>query len=132
MLLQSSHRLTNAPPVSIPDPHFRAFLVAQCPVMRTLSVIGGKWKPAILWAMGQGPVRFGQLMRQTPGITQKMLTQQLRELEDDGIIWRKVYAEVPPRVEYGFTDHGTSLRPLLATMAQWGQGHQQHLRQMQG
>ena len=83
---------------------------AACPVTETLAVIGGKWKPIILWEMDKGVVRFGQLKRVIPEITQKMLTQQLRELEDDGIIWRKVYPEVPPRVEYGITDYGKTLR----------------------
>lgn len=98
----------------------------SCPVITTLHVIGGKWKPGILWAMlqGQDAKRFGQLHRAIPGITQKMLTQQLRELEDDGIIWRRVYAEVPPRVEYDFTDYGLSLVPLLQEMARWGCIHQ--------
>ena len=96
-----------------------------CPVQTTLQVIGGKWKPAILWLMNHGTIRFGELKRGLPGITQKMLTQQLRELEADGIVWRKVYAEVPPRVEYGITDYGNSLRTILHAMARWGESHQQ-------
>ncbi|MFN7116538.1 MAG: winged helix-turn-helix transcriptional regulator [Saprospiraceae bacterium] len=95
-----------------------------CPVIETLTVIGGKWKPVILWEMERGVLRFGELKRTIPGITQKMLTQQLRELEDDGIIWRKVYAEVPPRVEYGITEYGKTLRTLLNEMARWGSQHQ--------
>ncbi len=94
-----------------------------CPVLSTLKVIGGKWKPVILWEMENGTLRFGQLKRSIPGITQKMLTQQLRELENDGIIWRKVYAEVPPRVEYGITSYGATLRPVLDEMAVWGINH---------
>ncbi len=96
-----------------------------CPVTATLKVIGGKWKPVILWEMEQGVLRFGQMKRTIPGITQKMLTQQLRELEQDGIIWRKVYAEVPPRVEYGISEYGKSLRTLLNEMAHWGREHQE-------
>ena len=96
-----------------------------CPVMTTLEVIGGKWKPAILWELRQHRVRrFGALKRALPGITQKMLTQQLRELEADGIIHRKVYAEVPPRVEYTQTEYGRSLTPILEEMAHWGMKHQ--------
>ena len=94
-----------------------------CPVSTTLRVIGGKWKPVILWEMANGTVRFGQLKRAISGITQKMLTQQLRELEQDGVIWRKVYAEVPPRVEYGITTYGQTLRPVLSEMAEWGRNH---------
>lgn len=94
-----------------------------CPVSATLRVIGGKWKPVILWEMENGTLRFGQLRRAIPGITQKMLTQQLRELEHDGIVWRKVYAEVPPRVEYGITPYGQTLRPVLNEMAAWGSSH---------
>jgi DNA-binding HxlR family transcriptional regulator len=73
--------------------------------------------------MENGTLRFGELKRKITGITQKMLTQQLRELEDEGIIWRKVYAEVPPRVEYGITDYGRTLRPILDEMAKWGVNH---------
>lgn len=95
-----------------------------CPVTQTLQVIGGKWKPIILWEMERGVLRFGELKRTIAGITQKMLTQQLRELEEDGIIWRKVYPEVPPRVEYGISDYGKSLRVILNEMAAWGLEHQ--------
>lgn len=98
---------------------------AGCPVTETLAVIGGKWKPIILWEMAKGVVRFGQLKRVIPEITQKMLTQQLRELEEDGIIWRKVYPEVPPRVEYGITEYGKTLRPILDEMGKWGIIHLQ-------
>jgi DNA-binding HxlR family transcriptional regulator len=103
----------------------KAAATVACPVMITLAVIGGKWKPAILWELRQHRVRrFGALKRALPDITQKMLTQQLRELEADGIIHRKVYAEVPPRVEYTQTDYGRSLTPILDEMAHWGMRHQ--------
>ena len=95
----------------------------HCPVVTTLEVIGGKWKPAILWHIRRGVHRFGALQRALPGITQKMLTQQLRELEADGILTRTVFAEVPPRVEYRLSDHGLSLQPLLDEMATWGATH---------
>jgi DNA-binding HxlR family transcriptional regulator len=101
----------------------------SCPVLETLQVIGGKWKPGILWMMEDGVLRFGQLKRSLPDITQKMLTQQLRELEEDGIVWRKVYPQVPPRVEYGLTEYGRSLRGILDEMAKWGL---QHRRKKQG
>jgi len=96
----------------------------KCPVITTLEVIGGKWKPAILWEMTRnGTMRFGQLKKAIEGITQKMLTQQLRELESDNIINRKVYAEVPPRVEYNLTDYGLTITPVLNEMAKWGLKH---------
>lgn len=95
----------------------------MCPVSTTLSVIGGKWKPVILYTIGKEVVRFGELKRGIPGITQKMLTQQLRELEQDGLIHRKVYPEVPPRVEYSMTGYGQTIWPILNEMAQWGTAH---------
>jgi DNA-binding HxlR family transcriptional regulator len=97
----------------------------NCPVEATLDVIGGKWKSLILWQLQDRVVRFGDLKRMIPGVTQKMLTQQLRELEQDGLILRTVYAEVPPRVEYSMTEYGESLRPLLKLMCQWGVVHMQ-------
>lgn len=97
--------------------------ISPCPVGTTLSVIGGKWKPVILYCLRGKILRFGELMRMIPGITQKMLTQQLRELESDGIVYREVYAEVPPRVEYSITDYGSSLFPILDAMEAWGNSH---------
>jgi len=95
----------------------------RCGVEITLNLIGGKWKGLILWHLCQKTLRFSQLQRRTNGITQKMLTQQLRELEHDGLVHREVYPEVPPRVEYSLTEQGRSLEPLLQAMCQWGQGH---------
>jgi len=98
--------------------------ISACPVMTTLAVVGGKWKPAILWTIEQNEViRFGELKRAIPGITQKMLTQQLRELETDGIVNRKVYPEVPPKVEYSITSYGATLNKVLFEMAAWGTQH---------
>ena len=92
----------------------------RCPVEITLAVIGGKWKAVILWHLSHKTLRFSQLRRRLPGITQKMLTQQLRELERDGLLHREVFAEVPPRVEYSLTELGRTLKPLLGMMCEWG------------
>jgi DNA-binding HxlR family transcriptional regulator len=95
----------------------------RCPVTLTTHIIGGKWKPSILYYL-QGHVRrFSELQRLLAGPTKKMLTQQLRELERDAVIRRKVYAQVPPRVEYSLTRHGESLRPILRLMSDWGKKH---------
>lgn len=94
-----------------------------CPVEATLAVIGGKWKPLILFYLLEGTKRFGELKRMLPQVTQQMLTLQLRELERDRIVQRKVYAEVPPKVEYSLTPLGTSLEPILLMMLEWGQGY---------
>ncbi|GAK47574.1 transcriptional regulator [Secundilactobacillus oryzae JCM 18671] len=90
-------------------------------VEATLDVIGGKWKPIILCHLGNGEMRTGELRRAIPQITQKMLTQQLRELEEDEIISREVYQQVPPKVEYGLTDYGRTLSDLLVKMSIWGE-----------
>ncbi|HZF63538.1 MAG TPA: helix-turn-helix domain-containing protein [Chitinophagaceae bacterium] len=93
----------------------------SCPVTATMQVLGGKWKPILINAIYlTTPARFGELRRSVKGITQSMLTSQLRELEEDGIISRKIYAEIPPRVEYKLTDFGLSLSPIMQTMAEWG------------
>ncbi len=95
--------------------------VYTCPVELALQVIGGKWKPLILWHLGtDGTLRFGQLKRSMPAITQKMLTQQLRELEADGLVLRRVYAQVPPKVEYSLTELGDSVMPLMRQLCAWG------------
>lgn len=92
-----------------------------CPVTATMNVLGGKWKPILINAIYfTSPARFGELKRSVIGITQSMLTSQLRELEEDGIIKRKIYAEIPPRVEYTLTDFGLSLSPVIQSMAEWG------------
>ena len=91
-----------------------------CPVEVTLDLIGNKWKFLILRELITGKRRFGELYKAIAGITQKMLTQQLREMEKDGIVNRRLYAEVPPRVEYSLTRSGRSLRPVLNAMQHWG------------
>lgn len=92
-----------------------------CPVTATMKVLGGKWKPILLNAIYfTSPARFGELKRSVVGITPSMLTSQLRELEDDGIITRKIYAEIPPRVEYTLTEFGLTLSPIIQSMAEWG------------
>lgn len=94
----------------------------NCPVTATMKVLGGKWKPILINAIYfTAPSRFGELKRSVIGITQSMLTQQLRELEDDGIISRKIYAEIPPKVEYTLTEFGLTLSPVILTMAKWGE-----------
>jgi len=95
----------------------------RCGVEVTLNLIGGKWKGLILWHLCQKTLRFSQLRRRINGITQKMLTQQLRELERDRLVHREVYPEVPPRVEYSLTEKGKTLVPLLKEMCQWGQDY---------
>ena len=91
-----------------------------CGVAVSLEIIGGKWKGVILWHLCHKTLRFSQLRRRLQGVTQKMLTQQLRELERDGLVNRKVYAEVPPRVEYSLTDLGRTLEPTLRQLCDWG------------
>ncbi|HYY57743.1 MAG TPA: helix-turn-helix domain-containing protein [Pyrinomonadaceae bacterium] len=91
-----------------------------CPVEAALEVIGGKWKGTILYRLLDGKKRFNELKRMFPSLTQRILTQQLRELERDGIIHREVYAEVPPRVEYSLTEQGRTLKPVLELLREWG------------
>ncbi|SDE22119.1 winged helix-turn-helix transcriptional regulator [Desulfuromonas thiophila] len=98
-------------------------MVYRCGVTVTLEVIGGKWKGLILWHLRLKTLRFSQLQRRLAGVTQKMLTQQLRELEAQGLIHRQVYAEVPPRVEYSLTELGRSIIPILEQMCHWGQAY---------
>lgn len=94
-----------------------------CPVERTLDIIGGKWKGVILYHLLERRYRFGELRRTMGGITQHMLTKQLRELEADGLVHREVFAEVPPRVEYSLTETGESLREIILMLRDWGAKH---------
>ncbi len=93
---------------------------ATCPVETTLAVIGGRWKVLIIRELFPGVKRFGELHRALQGITQKMLTQQLREMEQDGLVHRQVYLQVPPKVEYSLTPLGETLKPILNSMHEWG------------
>lgn len=97
------------------------------PVNVTLKVIGGKWKPLLMWLIAQETMRFNELQKSMPGVTQKMLTQQLRELEADGLVQRTVYPVVPPKVEYSLTEYGKTLEPVLKAMATWGNSHKSRL-----
>ncbi|WP_203335000.1 winged helix-turn-helix transcriptional regulator [Planococcus beigongshangi] len=99
----------------------------NCRVEDALGILVGKWKPIILlYLLQEGTKRFSELKRNMPGITQKMLTKQLRELEDEDIIRRVVYPQVPPKVEYSMTDYGRSLEPILEAMHEWGEKHTEH------
>ncbi|MCM2373867.1 winged helix-turn-helix transcriptional regulator [Aporhodopirellula aestuarii] len=94
-----------------------------CPVEATLELIGGKWKGIILYYLLDGRLRFSELKRKIGCVTQRMLTKQLRELENTGLVNRIVYAEVPPRVEYELTEEGESLRPIINALKKWGEAH---------
>lgn len=100
----------------------------DCPVRSSISVIGGKWKPVIARYLMLGTRRFGELRKLMPDATQKMLTQQLREMEADGIIDRKVFLQVPPKVEYSLSPYGRTLEPVLLALCKWGTAHQQRIQ----
>ena len=107
-------------------PHASFPRVPGCPVEATLSVIGGKWKGVILYRLlTEQVLRFNELRRLLPNITQRMLTNQLRELEGDGLVARKIYPEIPPKVEYRLTEYGQTLAPVIHALQQWGEVHVQ-------
>jgi DNA-binding HxlR family transcriptional regulator len=91
----------------------------SCSMELTLEIIGGKWKTLIIWHLGENTMRFNELKRKLPRVSQKMLTQQLRSLEGSGLINRKIYQEVPPKVEYSLTEYGKSLLPILRYLCNW-------------
>jgi DNA-binding HxlR family transcriptional regulator len=97
----------------------------DCGIGPAFAVVGGKWKAAILWEIAGGPLRFGALRRRVPGVTEKMLIQQLRELERDLLVTRTVFHEVPPRVEYALTAWGVSLNAALIPICNWGDSYAQ-------
>lgn len=94
--------------------------VFNCPLEITVSLVGGKWQCVILWHLRKGALRFSQLKRRLPGITPKMLTQQLRDLEENDLIVRKIYPVIPPKVEYTLSEYGNSFVPVLKSMYSWG------------
>ncbi len=95
----------------------------NCPVEATIDLIGGKWKALILFHLFGKTLRFSEIHRLVPKATQKMLTQQLRDLENDGLINRKIYQQIPPKVEYSLTSMGESLKPVLDSMCRWGDNY---------
>ncbi|GAB4350749.1 MAG: helix-turn-helix domain-containing protein [Flammeovirgaceae bacterium] len=92
----------------------------NCPVTATMQIIGGRWKPIIIYCLSGGKKRFGQIGAMIPSISKKILTEQLKELENDGLILRTAYNEIPPKVEYSLTEKGESLLPILKEMSEWG------------
>jgi DNA-binding HxlR family transcriptional regulator len=92
-----------------------------CGLDAALDVMGGKWKALILWGLLDGPLRFGEVRRAVPGISERILTLQLREMENSGLVHREVYPEVPPKVEYSMTDFGRSLLTALMPLGEWGE-----------
>ena len=100
----------------------------ECPVATTVQLIGNKWKLLILRNLMMRPWRFNEMLRSIPGLSQKVLTDNLRALEADGLITRTVYPEVPPRVEYALSELGETLRPVFSALEGWGNGYQQLVR----
>ncbi|MBU2711073.1 winged helix-turn-helix transcriptional regulator [Zooshikella harenae] len=100
---------------------FSSYDGSACPVEASLELFGGKWKGMILYHLLDGTLRFSELKRKVGNVTQRMLTKQLRELEENGLVHREVFPEVPPRVEYRLTEMGESLRPILLALKEWGQ-----------
>lgn len=101
--------------------------IPECPVEMTLQLIGDKWKVLIIRDLLSGTKRFNELMRSVGGISQKVLTSNLRSLEASGLVNRKVYPEVPPRVEYSLTETGISLKPILDSMIEWGTAYKKKI-----
>jgi len=100
--------------------------ISDCPITTTLSYIGGRWKTIILYILGDRTLRFGEISARIPAISRKVLTSQLKELVNDGILERKKYNETPPRVEYTITEFGKSLQNVLTEMEKWGVGINKH------
>lgn len=100
------------------------FSFSKCSLTRSMSIIGTKWKPIIVYILQKRKVRFGQLDALIPLITRKVLTEQLKELEDDGIVIREAFSEIPPRVEYSLTEKGIELLPILNSIIIWNEKHE--------
>ncbi|HTE29262.1 MAG TPA: helix-turn-helix domain-containing protein [Chryseolinea sp.] len=100
------------------------FSFAECPMTRSMGMIGSKWKPIVINAIQKRRIRFGQLDAIIPLITRKVLTEQLKELEEDGIVLREYHSELPPRVEYSLTEKGLELLPILTTIVKWNLKHE--------
>jgi len=105
--------------IKIQENEKKYFHSGECPITATIDVIGGKWKPIIIWVLMQEPKRFGELHKTIPGIALKVLSRQLKELEADGIIIRKAYPEIPPRVEYSLSEKGWSLKQVMFLLSDW-------------
>ena len=95
------------------------FLSSECPMQRTMGILGTKWKPVVIWFLGQRKARFGQIAASICLISRKVLTDTLKELEADGIVYREEHKEIPPRVEYSLTKRGTALLPVLKQLTDW-------------
>ncbi len=95
----------------------------NCPIDFTINLIGSKWSMWVLWTLQDGPIRFSALKRNIPGITEKMLIQQLKKFEEFHIVNRKIYTQIPPKVEYELTEKGQSLRPIMQLIKEWGEKH---------
>ncbi|MED1793582.1 helix-turn-helix domain-containing protein [Brevibacillus nitrificans] len=102
----------------------KAAIERKCPIETVIHVLGGKWKPTILWLLLDSTKRFSELEKLIPEVTQKMLAQHLRELESDQLVTRTVYPSVPPKVEYALSDYGKTLVPVMEIMCEWGETHQ--------
>jgi DNA-binding HxlR family transcriptional regulator len=98
-----------------------------CGLDAAVDVVGGKWKPLLLWALDEAPRRFGELRREVEGISEKVLIQQLRELERDGIVARTVHEQVPPKVVYSLTSRGVALNQALEPLGEWGEANMDHI-----
>ena len=110
-------------PIKMPDFDLNCFNIYLCPVSNTMDVIGGKWKPMIIFLIYKSVNRFGRLAALLEGVSKRTLTKQLRDLEGDGILSRTVFAEVPPRVEYALTEKGMTLLPVIKALYLWGESN---------
>ena len=104
----------------------------MCGLDAAVDVVGGKWKPLLLWALDAGPRRYGELRREVDGISEKVLIQQLRELQRDGIVARMVHEQVPPKVEYSLTPRGAALNAALEPLGEWGHANMAHIESVRG